>query len=119
MLHTFKQFSQCWERTIVVYAILRKSKRCFEEVSTKTKTLLFFLVTCSGPDLDGSGSDDDGDGRGGGGGDSPGDGPGPSHRLPPSSSVMKKTAQQIAGEGVLSRVVEEVEGVSFSFQWAP
>ena len=60
-------------------------------------------------------------GGGGGGGDSPGDGPGPSHRPHPppsssSSSVMKKTAQQIAGERVLSRVVEEVEGVSFSFK---
>ena len=55
---------------------------------------------------------------GGGGGDSPGDGPGPSHRWPPgSSSVMKKTAQQIAGESVLSRVMEEVEGVNFSFRW--
>ena len=69
-----------------------------------------------GPDLDSPG-DGDGDGVGrGGGGDSPGDSPGPSHRPHPSSSVMKKTAQQIAGERVLSRVVEEVEGVSFSFK---
>ena len=29
---------------------------------------------------------------------------------------MKKTAQQIAGERVLSRVMEEVDGVSFSFR---
>ena len=29
---------------------------------------------------------------------------------------MKKTAQQIVGEKVLSRVVEEVEGVAFSFR---
>ena len=72
------------------------------------------LHSCSGPNLE---SPDDGHDDGGGGGDSPGDGPGPSHRRPPSSSVMKKTAQQIAGEGVLSRVVEEVEGVSFSFRW--
>ena len=77
----------------------------------------FFLCLkfCSGPSLDSPG---DGDGMGGGGGgDSLGDGPGPSHRRPPgSSSVMKKTAQQIAGESVLSRVVEEVEGVNFSFK---
>lgn len=76
---------------------------------------LFFF---SGPDLDSSG-DNNVESRGGGGGDFPGDGPGPSHRPPPSSSVMKKTAQQIAGESVLSRVVKEVEGVSFSFRWAP
>ena len=31
---------------------------------------------------------------------------------------MKKTAQRIAGERVLSRVVEEVEGVAFSFRCA-
>ena len=30
---------------------------------------------------------------------------------------MKKTAQQIAGEAVLSRVLEEVEGVNFSFRY--
>ena len=72
-----------------------------------------------GPNLDSGDSNGEG-GGGGGGGDSPGDGPGPSHRSHPppssSSSVMKKTAQQIAGERVLSRVVEEVEGVSFSFK---
>ena len=67
-----------------------------------------------GPD----GGDSDG-GGGGGGEDSPGDGPGPSHRphlSSSSSSMMKKTAQQIAGERILSRVVEEVDGVSFSFE---
>ena len=70
-----------------------------------------------GPNLDGGNSNGAG-GGGGGGGDSPGDGSGPSHRPhpPPSSSVMKKTAQQIAGERILSRVVEEVDGISFSFK---
>ena len=71
-----------------------------------------------GPNLD-SGDSNGAGGGGGGGGDSPGDGPGPSHRPhppPSSSSVMKKTAQQIAGERVLSRVVEEVDGISFSFK---
>ena len=67
-----------------------------------------------------SGDSNGAGGGGGGGGDSPGDGPGPSHRPHPppssSSSVMKKTAQQIAGERVLSRGVEEVDGVSFSFK---
>ena len=29
---------------------------------------------------------------------------------------MKKSAQQVAGERVLARAVEEVEGVSFSFR---
>lgn len=72
---------------------------------------------CSGPNLEDS--DDSTNGDGGDGGDDEGfggsgDRPGPSHR-PPSSSVMKKTAQQIAGEAVLTRVVQAVEGVSFSF----
>ncbi|XP_064382719.1 X-ray repair cross-complementing protein 5-like [Halichondria panicea] len=44
---------------------------------------------------------------------SPGDGPGPSYRPPPS--VTKKTPQQIAGEGVLQRIVETVDGLCFSF----
>ena len=33
-----------------------------------------------------------------------------------SGSVLKKTAQQIAGEMVLARVVSEVDGASFSFR---
>ncbi len=37
-------------------------------------------------------------------------------RPPGDSSVMKKTAQQLAGERVLGRVVEQVEGVAFSFR---
>ena len=81
-------------------------------------TMLFLIHR--GPNLDGpGGGDSNSAGGSGGGGDSLGDGPGPSHRPhppPPSSSVMKKTAQQIAGERVLSRVVEEVEGISFSFK---
>ena len=32
---------------------------------------------------------------------------------------MKKTAQQLEGEAVLSRLVNDVEGVGFSFQLVP
>ena len=53
-----------------------------------------------------------GDGSGGGGDDGGSGGLSP----PGDSSVMKKTAQQIAGEQVLGRVVEAVDGVSFSFR---
>ena len=68
--------------------------------------VLYNCLHCSGPDLEGR----DG-GRGGGGGGGGGGGDGSSF-----SSDMKKTVQQIAGERVLSRVVEEVEGVAFSFR---
>ncbi len=80
-------------------------------------TLTFFktdsdkqLSTCSGPSICSSG----GDGNSGGDSGPPGDGPGPSHRPPPS--VNKKTPQQIAGEGVLQRIIEAVDGISFSFR---
>ena len=61
---------------------------------------------CRGPDLD---TEDDDNRRGGGGGGDDGGGGG--------NSVIKKTAQQLAGEAVLSRLVSEVDGASFSFQW--
>ena len=73
----------------------------------------------SGPDLEdrdvGAG---DGDDRGGGdgGGRGGGGGGGGGGRPPGDSSRMKKSAQQLAGERVLSRAVQEVEGVSFSFR---
>ena len=72
--------------------------------------MLYKFLRCSGPDLEGR---DRGRGGGGGGGGEEGGGGGDG---PSFSSDMKKTAQQIAGERVLSRVVEEVEGVAFSFR---
>ena len=60
----------------------------------------------SGPDIDSEEGDANGDGGDGG------DGRG-GRRRPPG---MKKSAQMVAGEGVLGRVVRAVGGVSFSFK---
>lgn len=69
----------------------------------------------SGPNIQANPSSN-GDSDGG----HPGDGPGPSHlpRAPPpsSSSLMKKTPQQAAGEAILQRVIEAIDGVCFSFK---
>ena len=73
----------------------------------------------SGPDLDDRGAGagaGDGDDRGGGDGGGRGGGGGGRGGPPGDSSRMKKSAQQVAGERVLSRAVQEVEGVSFSFR---
>ena len=69
---------------------------------------------CSGPSI--VTEEDRHNGVGGGDGDGPpDDGSGPSpHR--PQSSVMKKTAQQVAGEALIGRLVEEVDGSCFSFR---
>ena len=67
-------------------------------------------LPCSGPSIrPGAEGDDDGGDDGG-----RGDRPGPSRAPPPS--VMKKTPQQIAGEAVLKRVLETVDGLCFSFK---
>ena len=59
-------------------------------------------------DIDTDGGGDNGSGeRGGGRGE---------RRPPGESSVMKKTAQQIAGEQVLERMVQAVDGLAFSFK---
>ena len=44
------------------------------------------------------------------------DGPGPSHRQRPPAQPSKKTAQQVAGEAVIGRLVEAVDGACFSFK---
>ena len=66
-----------------------------------------------GPSLQVDDDDDEdngGDGRGGRSHQG-GEGGGPC-----SSSEALKTDQQIAGEAVLTRIVKEVDGVSFSFR---
>ena len=54
----------------------------------------------SGPHLDTDSEDEAGGGGGGGGG---------------GGSVMKKTAVQVAGESLLTRLVAAVDGAAFSF----
>ena len=62
-----------------------------------------------GPDLDTDADDDDGSDGGDGGDGGGGDGG-------KGGSFVKKSAQQLAGEAVLSRLVTEVDGSAFSFQ---
>ena len=67
---------------------------------------------------DGGDDGDNGDGgHGDGGYGDRGSGSRRDHGRLRDSSVMKKTAQQLEGERVLSRIVQELEGVSFSFRY--
>ena len=71
------------------------------------------MLTHRGPDLEQEGQEggEGGGGGGGGGGGIRGEGRGGGE-----SSVIKKTAQQRAGEAVLGRLVAAVDGAGFSFR---
>ena len=69
---------------------------------------LFILIIHRGPDIQ-TDYDDEGEEN---------DRGSPPHPPRGSSSKLKKTPQQIAGESVLTRVVHEIDATSFTFQEA-
>ncbi len=75
-------------------------------------TVAFSFHFSSGPNIDddrGSNGDDGGPPDEGNGDDRPG----PSHRRP--RPFRKRTAEQVAGEAMIGRLVEAVDGTCFSF----